>query len=178
MDPKALYAITYGLYIVTSGTDETLGGQTANAVFQVSNDPPTIAVSINKGNQTHHLIDQSNRFLVSVLSQEAPLRLIGHFGFKSGRDVAKLESVPHKITGDGLPYLTDHTLAYVQARVVGRADAGTHTMFIGKVTDARVLSPGTPMTYAFYHEVKRGTSPGTAPVGKKPGASRDGEECQ
>ena len=43
-------------------------------------------------------------------------------------------------------------------------DAGTHTIFIGTVEDASILSDELPMTYAYYHEVKGGYSPKTAPT--------------
>ena len=47
MNLTALHSISYGLYIVASGDGRRLG-QIANTVFQVSSDPPTLAVSINK----------------------------------------------------------------------------------------------------------------------------------
>ena len=39
-----------------------------------------------------------------------------------------------------------------------------HTMFIGEVVAADVLKEGEPMTYAYYHQVKRGSTPKTAPL--------------
>ncbi len=165
MNTKALYNITYGLYIVTSKSGDKVNGQTANTVFQISSAPPTIAVSINKQNLTHEFIKASGVFAVSVLSQEAPLSLVGHFGFKSGRDVDKLATIEHQNTPGGLPYVTQSTLAWMEARVVSEADAGTHTIFIGELTGAEVLGEGMPMTYAYYQQVKKGTAPKTAPIG-------------
>jgi rubredoxin len=40
---------------------------------------------------------------------------------------------------------------------------GTHTIFIGELVGADVVSEGEPMTYAYYHQVKRGTTPRSAP---------------
>jgi len=101
---------------------------------------------------------------VSVLAKDAPLSLIGQFGFKSGREVDKFAGVDYKLTAGGLLYLTDHTLAYLEARLNEAVDAGTHSIFIGTLTDAAVLIQGEPMTYAYYHQVKRGTTPKTAPT--------------
>lgn len=101
-------------------------------------------------------------FAVSVLAEDAPLSLIGQFGFKSGRDVDKFEGIPYKLTGNGLPYLIDHMLAYLEARVVQEVDAGTHTIFIGELTEAEVLRDGNPLTYAYYHQLKRGSASPTA----------------
>ena len=36
--------------------------------------------------------------------------------------------------------------------------------FIGKIVDAQTLSDKPQMTYAFYHQVKRGTTPKSAPT--------------
>ncbi len=86
MNIKALFKLGYGVYIVTSKKDNRINGQIANTVFQVTSDPPTIAVSINKNNLTHELIKASKVFAASVLCEETPLTFIGRFGFKSGRD--------------------------------------------------------------------------------------------
>ncbi|HDH63366.1 MAG TPA: flavin reductase, partial [Firmicutes bacterium] len=87
MDLKTLHKITYGLYLVTSKNGEKINGQIANTVFQVTSDPPRISVTINKKNLTHEFIEKSRVFAVSVLSKETPLKFIGNFGFKSGRDI-------------------------------------------------------------------------------------------
>ena len=100
---------------------------------------------------------------VSVLSQNTPLSFIGHFGFKSGRDIDKLEGINYKIGETQAPVITDNTLAYLEARIVQEVDAGTHTIFIGELVGADVIKQGEPMTYAYYHQVKRGTTPKTAP---------------
>ncbi|HBT46888.1 MAG TPA: High molecular weight rubredoxin [Peptococcaceae bacterium] len=164
MDVKALHRLSYGVYVVTSKQGERFNGQIANTVFQISSEPPTVAISINKQNLTHEFIQSSQIFAVSVLAQDAPLSLIGQFGFKSGREVDKFSGIPYKLSPSGLPYLTDHTLAYLEAKVSQSIEVNTHTIFIGTLTDAAVLRPGEPMTYAYYHQVKRGTTPKAAPT--------------
>jgi len=163
MDHRALHKIGYGLYVVGSRKGDRLNGQIANTVFQITSEPPTIAVSINKNNLSHEFIKESKVFTVSVLSQDTPLSFIGHFGFKSGRDMDKLEGINYKTGETQTPVVTDNTLAYLEARVIQEIDAGTHTIFIGELAEAEVLKEGEPMTYAYYHQVKRGTTPKTAP---------------
>ncbi len=85
MNVKALYKLGYGLYVVTSKKGDRFNGQIANTVIQITSEPPTIAVSINKENLTHEFIKESGVFTASILSQDTPLSFIGHFGFKSGR---------------------------------------------------------------------------------------------
>ena len=167
MDPKALYQITYGMYIITSISGDRHNGQTANTVFQISNDPATLAVSINKQNLTHDFIRSGKFFAVSVLEEATPLSLIRHFGFRSGRNMDKFEGIDYSTTENGLRYVAEHSLGYVEAHVVGEADGGVHTIFLGRVTDSEVLKEGIPMTYDHYHRVQRGTAPDTAPIGMK-----------
>jgi len=121
-------------------------------------------VSINKQNFTHEFIKESNVFTVSVLSKDAPLRFIGNFGFRSGRDVDKFKEVKYKVGVTGAPIVLDHTIAYMEAEVVKEVDAGTHTVFLGKLVDAEILTDEEPMTYAYYHEMKRGVTPKAAPT--------------
>jgi flavin reductase (DIM6/NTAB) family NADH-FMN oxidoreductase RutF/rubredoxin len=163
MDLKALYKLGYGLYVVSSIKGSRLNGQIANTVFQITSEPPTIAVSINKNNLTHEFITESKVLAVSVLSQDTPLSFIGNFGFKSGRDGDKFKGINYKIGETGAPVVIDNALAYLEARVTREVDVGTHTIFIGELVGAEALKEGEPMTYAYYHQVKRGTTPKTAP---------------
>lgn len=164
MNETALFKLTYGVHVITSKKGDRSNGQIANTAIQITNAPITIMVSINKNNLTHEYIKESKMFAVSVVEQDAPLSLIGQFGFKSGRETDKFQGVNYKLTSNGLPYVTDHILSYLEAEVLQEVDAGTHTIFIGGLVGAEVLKEGTPMTYAYYHEVKRGTVPKTAPT--------------
>jgi len=163
MNLKVLRNCTYGLYVIGSRKGDRLNGQIANTVFQVASEPPTIAVSINKQNLTHEFITESKVFTASILSQDTPLSFIGHFGFKSGREVDKLKDVKYKLGETKAPIVLDHSVAYLEAKVIHQVDVGTHTIFVGEVVGADVIGEGEPMTYAYYHQVKRGTTPKTAP---------------
>ena len=164
MNPTVLYKLSYGLYLITSIKDDKINGQVANAVFQVTSDPPTIAIGINKQNLTHEFIASSKVFGVSILAQDAPLNLIGRFGFKSGREVDKFADLNYRKGETNVPVILDNTVAYLEAKVINQLELTTHTLFIGEVTASEVLKDGEPMTYAYYHQVKRGTTPKTAPT--------------
>jgi flavin reductase (DIM6/NTAB) family NADH-FMN oxidoreductase RutF/rubredoxin len=159
MDLTALNMCSYGLYILTSKKGDKVNGQIVNTVFQVTAEPPTIAVSVNKLNLTHEYISESKVFTASILSTEAPMTLIGKWGFKSGRDTDKFEGTDYKLGKTGAPIILDSTVAYLEAQVVNTTDVGTHTIFIGKIVDCGVIRDGEPMTYAYYHKVKKGKTP-------------------
>ncbi len=164
-DPRALWKVSYGLYVVTSrSADGKPNGQIANTVFQVTAEPPQVAVAINKGNFTHRYIEESKAFAVSVLSQEAPMKFIGLFGFRSGRDIDKLSQVEHKAGRTGAPVVLDYALSFFEVEVKEAVDLGTHTLFVGEVVAGEPLGEGIPLTYADYREKKKGKTPETAPT--------------
>ncbi len=163
-DPKALWSITYGLYVVTARSGDKLNGQIANTVFQATAEPARVAVSINRNNLTHEYIEKSRAFAVSCLDETTPMEFIGLFGFKSGREVDKLGQAKHREGATGSPVVTENALSVIEARVADKLDVGTHTIFVGEVVAAEVLRPGKPMTYAYYQEVKRGRAPRAAPT--------------
>lgn len=141
-----------------------LNGQIANTVFQLTADPPLLGVSLNCQNFTHELISESGRFSVSVLSQETPLKFIGLFGFKCGRQVDKFSGINYKVLESGTPVILDHCLGFFDLAVKQSIALGTHTLFIGQVTAAEVLADGVPLTYAYYHEIKGGRTQANAPT--------------
>jgi len=169
MDKKALQKINYGVYVVCSKFDGKENGQIANAVFQVTSDPPTIAISINRKNLTHELITKSNIFTLSILDKKTPMPFIGTFGFKCGRDIDKMSGVKCIFTPNKMPVITDHSVAYMEVKVTKKRDVGTHTIFVGNVSNAEVIKDEEPMTYDYYHRIKGGFSPSTAPtyIGKE-----------
>ena len=164
MELKIFYKISYGLYIVSSKADGKFNGQIANTVFQVTSAPPKIAVSINKENLTYKFIQNSKVFTVSILSKETPMNFIGHFGFKSGKEIDKFKDINYKVGETGAPIVLDNCIGYLEAEVVDQIDVGTHTVFIGKVVNAEIIKDIEPMTYDYYHKVKGGSAPKTAPT--------------
>jgi len=164
MDVKTFYKISYGLYIVCSKIDTRYNGQIVNTVFQVTSEPPTIAVSINNKNLTYEYINNSKVFTVSILSKNTDMKLIGNFGFKSGREINKFNNVNYKIGVTGVPIIIDDVIGYIEAELINSLNLGSHTVFIGKVISAEILKEDEPMTYAYYHNVKKGISPENAPT--------------
>jgi len=164
LNPRTLHKISYGLYVVSSRLGTDFNGQIANALFQVTSDPPTIAISINKQNHTHEFIQKSRLFSVSILHQDTPLIFIGTFGFKSGKDINKFQNVNLKIGKTQVPIVLENSIAYLEVKVFDQIDVGTHTIFIGKIEEAEIISDKNPMTYEYYHKVKKGVSPKTAPT--------------
>lgn len=151
MEPAAMHRISYGLFIVTAAQNGKDNGCITNTVAQVTSDPVQISVTVNKSNHTHDLMLSTGKFSVSVLSEKADFSLIQRFGFQSGRDTDKFAGFSGCARSrDGLLYVTQGTNAVISADVVQTADLGTHTMFIGQVTEMRTLNDVPSATYAYY----------------------------
>ncbi len=164
MDLNALHNLSYGMYIVSSIKGGKFNGQIANTVFQITSEPVTVAISINKSNLTHEFIENSGVFSISVLDESAPLPFIGKFGFRSGKTEDKFKDTKFEVSKSGCPIVLEHTIAYIEAKVTGKLDCGTHTLFMATMTDSKIVASGKPMTYSYYHETKRGTTPPKAPT--------------
>lgn len=164
MNTFVLRLISYGLYVVSSTDGTHPNGQIANTVMQVCADPVLVTICINKKTLTHEFIKKSRVFSVSVLPTETPMKFIGRFGFTSGRETDKFEGIKYRIGVTGAPILLEHSLGFLEANVIKQLEVHTHTLFVGELVDADILEEGEQMTYAFYHSIKGGTSPKTAPT--------------
>lgn len=173
MDPKIFFKLSYGLYVIGSHKEGALNGQIANTVFQISSEPATIAVSLNKNNLTNEFVKISKVFSVSILPKSTDLAFIGHFGFKSGREIDKYQTIQFKKGVTGAPVLLEKSIGYLEAEVISSIDLETHTVFFGKVINSEVFNDDEPMTYAYYHQLKRGSVPPTAPAALKDKKSED-----
>ena len=133
--------------------DQKDNGCIVNTAVQVGSDPTRIAVSVQMGNLTRELIEKTGKFNVSVLSEDAPFETIRHFGMQSGRDADKFENFSAvRRSHNGLYYVTEHTNAMFSCEVKETVNLGSHMMFIGQVTESKVLGKNPSCTYAHYHK--------------------------
>ncbi|MBR3603778.1 MAG: flavin reductase [Elusimicrobiaceae bacterium] len=155
-----LNCITYGLYIVSSSFEGKDSAMIVNTVFQVSAEPPKVAISVNKECLTHEIIQKSHVFAAMPLEQKTDLPFIGRFGFRTGRNFDKFAGIDIKRSSSGMPIVQEHTLSFIEVKVEQEVDVGTHTMFIGTVQEARCSSlHQEPLTYEYYHKVIKGKAP-------------------
>ena len=160
MDTNVLSKMSYGVYVVSSLCGKSPAGCIVNSAIQVTYD--TIAVSIHHQNFTNKCIAESGKFALSILGENVDENIIPVFGFQSGKDINKFEKFK-TVTTDGLLVLED-SIGYIVCDVVGKFETETHTLFIGKMISAEMLHNDNPMTYAYYHAVKKGLSPKNAPT--------------
>lgn len=162
MNKKAFYDLSYGVYLCTAWDEGRPVGCVANSAMQITSSPATIAVSLNHENYTNKCVAETGYFSVCVLSENVDAQLIAAFGFASSREKDKFSAIPWKVRGK-LP-VPDAVKSYFTCKVVDKMETSTHTVFLGEVMDADVLSEGAPMTYAYYHKVLKGRTAPKAPT--------------
>ena len=151
-DLTALFNIGYGLYVVTSNDGKKDNGLIVNTVTQVTNTPNKIAVTINKQNYSHHVINQTGIMNVNCLSIDAPFEVFERFGFQSGRNVNKFENYNVNRSDNGLVFLPRYINSFMSLKVEQYIDLDTHGMFICSITESRVITNLETMSYTYYQE--------------------------
>lgn len=161
MNKDILRNISYGVYVVSVFDGEKSTGCVVNSIMQVSSD--TIALSVNHQNYTHDCLKKNKKFAISILSSNVDDNIIPVFGFQSGRDCNKFENI-EKICIEGIDVIKD-SIGYLICELTGDIiETDTHSLFLARILGGEILKGGEPMTYAYYHKVKKGTSPKTAPT--------------
>jgi flavin reductase (DIM6/NTAB) family NADH-FMN oxidoreductase RutF/rubredoxin len=163
LDLESLFKLSYGMCIIGARSEGKLNGCIVNSVFQITPEPPMMAVSLNRAALTHEFIVAAGAFAISVLSEDAPLPFIGRFGFRTGRDIDKFEQINYRMGKTGSPIVTDNTAAFLEAEVAESIDVFTHTLFVARIVACETLDENAvPMTYAYYRDVKGGRTPKSA----------------
>ena len=163
IDLDSLFKLSYGMYLVCSKTDGKYAGCLVNSVFQLTPEPPMVAVSVCRENLTSEYITDSKVFSVSVLAEQSSEHLMGSFGFRSSRDIDKFKDVKHSIGKTGCPIVLDDAIAFLEAEVKSYTDIETHRIFFAEIVACETIDAKShPMTYSYYRDVKHGKTPRSA----------------
>lgn len=164
MDKKIFRDITYGMYIVTTCDNEKKNvGCVINTLTQITSSDPIIAISLNKDNYTNRALKWNRKFAISLISVDTPKEVIGTFGYHTSKEINKFENVDYEMIDD-LPIVKENTCGYIIAEYIDLVECNTHDVIIAKVLSTKKELDTKPMTYQYYHENLKGTSPKNAPT--------------
>ena len=153
IDNKAIFNISYGLFVLVAQQGGKDNACIINVAQQVTSDPLQLMICVNKANLTHDMVLRTLKFNLCPLSEEATMKPFQHFGFQSGKTVDKFAECETEFrTDNGLRYLPKYINSVISCVVTKSIDLGTHTMFIARVMEARVLSDSPSITYAYYQQ--------------------------
>ena len=151
IDNKAIFNISYGLFVLVARQGDKDNACIINVAQQVTSDPLQLMICVNKQNLTHDMILRTLKFNLCPLSEESTMKPFQHFGFQSGKTVDKFAECEVELrTDNGLRYLPKYINSVISCVVTKSVDLGTHTMFIARVMEAKVLSDSPSITYTYY----------------------------
>ena len=163
MDLSSLEDISYGMYLITTSNGKEDAGCIINTLTQITSKNPIVSVSINKNNYTNKILKESNKFAVSIISENIDSQVISKFGYLSSEKENKFENINYELDNK-IKVITDNMCSYLTCEVLNIIDAETHDIFIARVESTKKLSNLKPMTYKYYKEVLKGISPKNAPT--------------
>jgi flavin reductase (DIM6/NTAB) family NADH-FMN oxidoreductase RutF/DNA-binding GntR family transcriptional regulator len=130
-----------GVTVVTTRTSDSEFGMTASSVTSLSLDPPMMLACLNRSSPTSCAVSQAGAFAVNVLG-EGHEHLAQQFAVRSDNKFSGVAVLEGTL---GMPVLAD-ALAHIECEVVEEVTGGTHTVFLGRVVDAKA-EEGSPLTY-------------------------------
>jgi flavin reductase (DIM6/NTAB) family NADH-FMN oxidoreductase RutF len=150
---EILKTIPYGFYITgVVGSDGEANGFTTCWVSQVSFEPQQVVIAVRKDQHTHDLIEQGGVFSLNFLDTDQE-DLARKFTQRLQPENGTLAGSQHSTGETGAP-LFDEAFANLECRVVGKLEAGDHTVYLGEVAAANLRRPAdiltdldTPMEY-------------------------------
>lgn len=140
--------------IISTGSSGQRFGMTATAVTSVSMDPPSLLVCVNRSASIHDPIREAGRFCVNLLSASHQAHCSAFSGKEKGEDRFRFGAWH---SHGELPYLSD-----AQANIFCDVDVetpyGSHTVFIGRVTDCMVRGTPEPLMFVDGRFAENGVS--------------------
>lgn len=131
--------------IVTTGSGENRRGITATAVCSVTADPPSLLVCLNQKTGTCAQVAESGRFAVNLLPGDGGALALVFAGATGASGGDKFQAGDWQENGLGLPRLSS-AIASFACEVTEAVQAGTHTLFIGRVIEI-ATADGAPLLY-------------------------------
>lgn len=130
-----------GVTVVTTNVNGVPHGLAVNAFASASLDPPSALVCINKSTRTHEHLSRAKYLAVNVLANYQ-LDLVESFSTPTGR---RFDGLPWHPAQYGSPIIEGYAAA-LELEINERLEIHTHTIFLGRIADARV-SGAPPLLY-------------------------------
>lgn len=131
-----------GVTLVTTMDDGVPRGLAVNAFANISLDPPTVMVCVQRTSSTHDCLFRATHLAINIAST-AQMEVMGKLSSKAEDKFAGVDWSPGT---HGSPILAGSS-AHMEVEIRERLQASTHTVFICRVVDAEV-SDEVPVIYS------------------------------
>jgi flavin reductase (DIM6/NTAB) family NADH-FMN oxidoreductase RutF len=138
---RVAWTMPSGLYVIGGRAGDRRNGMTLNWATQVSSDPKSVAISVEKAAFTHELIAEGQVFTLNIVSRE-DRAIVRKFTKPVEVDDAAhtMNEFPFHDGLTGAPIL-DQAVAFLECRVQQSVDVGDHTLFLGEIVNAGFQKP-------------------------------------
>lgn len=140
----AMRGVPTAVAVITAICDGRRNGLTATAVCSVSAEPAHLLVCVNRNATAEAMIRESGRFAVSYL-QRSHQEVSRRFSQSKLDEATRFAAGEWRETASGIHVLAD-AIAYFVCDVVSQESFGTHSLFVGCVTEAQEMD-GDPLVY-------------------------------
>lgn len=159
MDKSLLFKIPYGICLVSSESNGTLGGCIVNTAIQITDEPTNLVVSITKDSHTAKLMLESKKCIIGLMSSICNMDVIKHFSILSGNNTDKFDKkyydvFKYKLYAN-IPYLFEDMICNLVCDVKEVVDADSHYLFVLSLKETMAMSKDSVlMTYEMYRSMK------------------------
>lgn len=141
---SALRGVAATVSIVTAHDGARHHGMTATSVTSLSMDPPALLICLNQSTLLHEIMAGARAFCVNVLDESHENISAAFSGALPAEE--RFGAGAWAFREDGLGYLTDAECNLFCTKTAA-IPYGTHTIFIGQVTDVLLTERRTPLIY-------------------------------
>ena len=134
-----------GVTVMTTTVAGRMHGITISAFASVSLEPLLILISLERSTVMHDLVMQSRSFALNILGEhsESTARFFADNARLSGPE---FREGGYRLGTIGCPILKEAT-GFIDATVYSSHEAGDHTIIVGQVVTADVVSEEEPLIY-------------------------------
>ncbi len=150
IDNKALFDITYGMYILSGKKDGIKYGRIVDAVVQQNFSPVIVTVSLMKTGYSVEQIDIGDKIGISTLSEDIEEKILYNFGMKSSNLFDKFKDIEYIESENGIPIVLTDAISYMECEVTDKKELEDHIMLYLKVINAKKINNKTALTYTYY----------------------------
>jgi flavin reductase (DIM6/NTAB) family NADH-FMN oxidoreductase RutF len=142
----AMRRLAGGVSIISGAGPDGPLGVTATAVTSLTAEPPSVLCCLNRSLELETAVKQTGRFGVNMLRADHHDLAKRFAGMHGVRGSAKFEQGDWIILPSDVPALFDSLVTF-DCRVDDIVEVGTHSVFVGLITQAHFGESGDPLVY-------------------------------
>jgi flavin reductase (DIM6/NTAB) family NADH-FMN oxidoreductase RutF len=139
-----LRGLAKAVTVISCCHDSTRYAMTATAVNELSMDPPSMLICVNKSASLFAALAEGAHFCINVL--QASQADISALCSGKAKGEARFAVGSWRTSSLGPPYLAEAQSSFV-CRNVSRLEYGTHGIFVGQVEQVRMREGNDPLVY-------------------------------